>query len=151
MKLTSRGELALQAMIELARREPGLNSGTSAAELARRCHASARFLEQVLDDLQAGGFVISTRGRFGGRRLARPAGEISVGQINRYMDGPLAPAPCASVTSHRACDWCPNEAECDLKPVWSRVRDAVSQVMDSISLQDVVDESANRHAGRYVI
>ncbi len=73
MKLTSRGELALKAMLELAKAEGAEGTGLSAAEIARRCRASVKFLEQVLIQLRAGGLVISTRGRLGGYRLARNA------------------------------------------------------------------------------
>jgi Rrf2 family protein len=148
MKLTSRGELALKAMIELAKSEAGL----SAAEIARRCQASRKFLEQVLNQLRAGGYVISSRGRLGGYRLARQADSISVGEINRLIDGPLAPAPCASITQHHPCDWCEDEAECDLKTVWVRVRDAIAAVMDGITLADLARDAVLRRArDRYAI
>jgi Rrf2 family protein len=150
MKLTSGGELALKAMIELARVESLEGAALSAPQLAQRCHATVSFLEQVLVELRKGGFVVSSRGRSGGHRLAHPAAEIYLGQINRHMDGPLAPAPCASLTRHRACDWCLDEATCELKPVWTRVRDAIADVMDSISLADVI--AANQPvASRYSI
>ena len=152
MKLTSRGELALKAMLELAKVEASPDPGLSAAEIARRCKASLKFLEQVLTQLRAGGFVVSTRGRFGGYRLARDADDIYAGEISRLIDGTLAPAPCASVTQHRPCDWCENEADCDLKTVWVQVRDSIASVMDSISLGHLVRESSERaRTDHYVI
>jgi Rrf2 family protein len=150
MKLTSRGELALKAMLELAKNESS-DLDLSAAEIARRCQASVKFLEQVMNQLRGGGFVVSTRGRLGGYRLARPADDISVGEISRLIDGPLAPAPCASVRQHRPCEWCENEATCDLKIVWTRVRDAIAGVMDSTSLGDLLRTAANRASDRYAI
>jgi Rrf2 family protein len=152
MKLTSRGELALKAMIELAKVEDATEPGLSAAEIARRCKASVKFLEQVLTQLRAGGYLVSTRGRLGGYRLSRDADEIYVGEISRLIDGPLAPAPCASVTQHRPCDWCEDEATCDLKTVWTQVRDAIADVMDGISLGDLVRNAAARTSrDRYAI
>lgn len=152
MKLTSRGELALKAMIELAKAGDANGTGLSAAEIARRCRASLKFLEQVLTQLRSGGYVVSTRGRLGGYRLARPSEDIFVGEISRLIDGSLAPAPCASVTQHRPCDWCENEAECDLKTVWTQVRDAIADVMDSISLADLARKASSRDArDRYAI
>ncbi len=76
--------------------------------------------------LRAGGCIVSSRGRLGGYRLSRAAEEIYVGEISRLIDGPLAPAPCASVTQHRPCDWCESETDCDLKTVWTQVRDAIA-------------------------
>jgi Rrf2 family protein len=152
VKLTSRGELALKAMVELAKSEDGGVRGLSAAEIALRCKASRKFLEQVLNQLRAGGFVISSRGRMGGYRLAREADDIHVGAISRLIDGPLAPAPCASVSQHHPCDWCESEADCDLKTVWVQVRDAIAQVMDGISLGDLArNASAREGRDRYAI
>jgi Rrf2 family protein len=151
MKLTSRGELALKAMIELAKAEGSPDLWLPAIEIARRCQASVKFLEHVMTQLRAGGFVVSNRGRFGGYRLARNPDAIYVGEISRLIDGPLAPAPCASITQHRACDWCESEAGCDLKLVWTQVRDAIADVMDTISLGDIVRRSPRVLADRYAI
>jgi Rrf2 family protein len=152
VKLTSKGELALKAMIELAKAEIDSSGGLSAAEIARRCKASVKFLEQVMTSLRSAGYVISSRGRLGGYRLARDADEIVIGATSRLIDGPLAPAPCASVTQHQACGWCESEEECDLKKVWVQVRDATARVMDSISLADLARNAAERHPiDRYVI
>jgi Rrf2 family protein len=150
VKLTSRGELALKAMIELAKAERS-GDAMPAAEIAARCRASVKFLEQVLNRLRTGGYVSSTRGRLGGYRLARDPDQIFVGEISRLIDGPLAPAPCASVTQHRACDWCESEADCDLKVVWTQVRDAIAEVMDSVSLGDLARHAARRLSDRYTI
>jgi Rrf2 family protein len=151
MKLTSRGELALKAMLELAKVEGSPDPGISAAEIARRCKASVKFLEQVLLQLRAGGFVVSTRGRLGGYRLARDPDDIYIGEVSRLIDGPLAPAPCASVSQHRPCDWCEDESECDLRTVWVQVRDAIADVMDSKSFGELVRQNAGRRTDRYVI
>jgi len=152
MKLTSRGELALKAMIELAKAEHADVPGMPASEIARRCKASLKFLEQVLTQLRAGGFVVASRGRLGGYRLARNPDEIYVGEVSRLIDGPLAPAPCASVSQHRPCDWCASEDECDLKTVWVQVRDAIADVMDGISLGDLARRAEERLvADRYAI
>lgn len=151
MKLTSRGELALKAVLELAKVEHTDTPGLSAAEIARRCNASVKFLEHVLAQLKAGGFVVSRLGARGGYRLTRSPEEIFVGEVSRLIDGPLAPAPCASVTQHRTCDWCADETSCVLKTVWADVREAVAGVMDGVSFGDLVRRSASAAPERYVI
>jgi Rrf2 family protein len=151
MKLTSRGELALKAMLELAKVEQTEQPGLPAAEIARRCNASLKFLEQVLAQLKAGGFIVSRLGARGGYRLTRDPETIFVGQVSRLVDGPLAPAPCASVTQHRRCDWCLDEASCTLKTVWTDVRDAVASVMDSVSFGELVRRSSTENTPRYQI
>jgi Rrf2 family protein len=153
MKLTSRGELALKAVLELSKVEGSTTPGLSAAEIARRCNASMKFLEQVLAQLKAGGIVVSRLGSRGGYRLTRDPQQIFVGEVSRLIDGPLAPAPCASVTQHRTCDWCEDEATCTLKSVWTEVRDAVADVMDNISFGELVRRAEDTGAtkGRYQI
>jgi Rrf2 family protein len=138
-------------MLELAKVEGQVDPGLPASEIARRCRASVKFLEQVLIQLRAGGFVVSTRGRLGGYRLARDPDDIYIGEISRLIDGPLAPAPCASVSQHRPCDWCENEMDCDLKTVWVQVRDAIAQVMDATSLGELVRTRTARRTDRYAI
>lgn len=153
MKLTSRGELALKAVLELAKAERDAAPGLTAGEIARRCSASPKFVEQVLAQLRAGGYVVSRLGARGGYRLTRDPEQIFVGEVSRLIDGPLAPAPCASVTQHRTCDWCSDEATCVLKSVWAEVRDAVAGVMDGVSFADLVRRSAaeQRSLSRYSI
>jgi Rrf2 family protein len=153
MKLTSRGELALKAMLELAKAERSDAAGLTAGEIARRCNASPKFVEQVMAHLRSGGFVVSRLGARGGYRLARDPGQIFVGEVSRAIDGPLAPAPCASLTQHRTCDWCDDEATCVLKSVWTDVRDAVAGVMDAISFADLMRraEATEAPVGRYHI
>jgi Rrf2 family protein len=151
VKLTSRGELALKAMLELAKGEARGEPGLPGVEIARRCKASPKFLEQVLTQLRVGGLIVSSRGRIGGYRLAGDADSIMVGQVHRLIDGPLAPAPCASVSQHRTCDWCADEATCELKVVWVRVRDSIAEVMDSTSLGDLARLSAGASIDKYAI
>jgi Rrf2 family protein len=141
VKLTSRGELALKAVLELAKVERSETPGLPAGEIARRCQASVKFLEQVLSQLKAGGIVVSRLGSRGGYRLTRDPETIFVGEVSRLIDGPLAPAPCASITQHRTCDWCEDEASCVLRSVWTEVRDAVAGVMDGISFGELVRRS----------
>lgn len=153
MKLTSRGELAMKAVLELAKVEHTDPAGLPAAEIARRCNASVKYLEQVLARLKSGGYVVSRLGARGGYRLARDPEQIYVGEVSRLIDGPLAPAPCASVTQHRTCDWCADEETCVLRSVWTDVRDAVADVMDGVSFGDLVRraEVQKQPRGRYSI
>jgi len=102
--LTSKGKYGLKAMAHLA----GLAEGevAQAPDFAKSCHASKKFLDQILSELRNARLVFSKKGKAGGYALAKPAGEIRVGHIIRVFDGPLAPIGCASVTAYRPCsDW----------------------------------------------
>ena len=84
------------------------------------------------------GILVSRKGRGGGYALARPAGQVSFGEIVRIMDGPLAPVPCVSVTAYHRCEECAAEELCEIRAVMQRVRDASSAVLDSTSLADAL-------------
>jgi Rrf2 family protein len=134
--LSQKGKYALKAMIDLARHA---NAGLIfVADIAERQRLPVKFLEIILLDLKRHGLVYSQRGKNGGYSLARPASEITVGQIVRIVDGPLAPLPCASLTGYRKCSDCGDENTCIVRGVMREVRDAVSKVLDSRTLADLI-------------
>ena len=95
-----------------------------------------KFLEQILLTLKNSGLLQSKRGINGGYYLARPAGEIMLGQIVRVLDGPLAPIRCVSQMAYEPCG-CPDEKSCGLRMVMGDVRNAIAGVLDNTSLADV--------------
>jgi Rrf2 family protein len=96
-----------------------------------------KFLEQIMMVLKEGGLIESQRGKFGGYRLARPAGKIIIGQVVRMIDGPLAPIGCVSQTAYAKCS-CPDETHCGLRMLMLDVRNAITNILDRYSLADVV-------------
>ena len=78
------------------------------------------------------------RGKFGGYRLAKPAGKITIGQVVRVIDGPLAPIGCVSQTAYEKCT-CPDEAHCGLRMLMLDVRNAIAGILDRYTLADVVE------------
>lgn len=135
MRLSRRGEYALKALLHLAQRGPG--AVVSAAEMAERERIPEAFLQQILLSLAHAGFLRSRRGRGGGFLLGRAAGEVVLGDVTRLLDGPLAPIACASVTAYAPCPSCLDPATCRLRGVMSRVRDAISDVLDRTTLADL--------------
>jgi Rrf2 family protein len=137
LKVTRRGELALSAMIELARACAGAGEGLSAREMSRRFSAPLPFLEQVLVSLRTANLVRSRRGRYGGYRLARPPSMIFVAEILRAVDECFTPAPCVDARTKRACTYCPEPSACNLRSFWAEVSSALSAVLDSRSLAEL--------------
>jgi Rrf2 family protein len=82
--------------------------------------------------------VLSKKGKGGGYSLAQAPETITVGQVIRLVDGPLAPLPCASETAYRKCDECVDDRFCETKLVMRQVRDATAQILDRTSLADLV-------------
>jgi Rrf2 family protein len=138
MRLSKRGEYGLRAMIALA--EPAEHSGSPAMkqikEISQREQISAKFLEQILLTLKNAGMLHSKMGVGGGYYLARSPGEITLGQIFRTLDGPVAPIRCVSQMAYEPCG-CPNEQTCGLRLAMGDVRNAIAQILDHTSLADV--------------
>ena len=103
MSVSSKCYYALRAVYALAD-HPGPEP-LKIAEIAEREQIPIRFLEVILNQLKGGGFVQSRRGAEGGYRLARPADQLTVGEIMRYIDGPIAPVDCVSQTRPKVCEF----------------------------------------------
>lgn len=130
--LTMRAKYGLKAMADLA----GLASGAvlQSREIAARRSISKKFLDAIFADLRGAGLVASRKGPGGGYMLARPSDSLSVGEIIRVLDGPLAPIACASRTAYHPCADCPDEAGCAVRATMLEVREAISAVLDAKSL-----------------
>jgi Rrf2 family protein len=133
--LTKKGKYGLKAMVHLAGLEP--NALAQVADIAQANNISKGFLDQILTELRRAGLVYSKHGKRGGYALARPADEISVGNIVRVLDGPLAPIGCASVTAYRACDDCGDLRKCAVRLVMVEARNAVAHVLDNFTLAEM--------------
>lgn len=133
--LTMKGKYGLKAMLHLAG-QPAERL-TQSEEIATAHGISKKFLDAILGDLRGAGFVDARKGRGGGYRLSRPAGEIRVGHVLRVLDGPLAPLPCASRTAYRRCDDCTSEETCRVRALMLEVRNAISAVLDNRSLAEM--------------
>lgn len=138
MRLSKRGEYGLRAMIMLAG-TPHENAPLPVVqirEISEREKISPKFLEQILLTLKNAGMLHSKMGVGGGYYLARPPSEISLGQIFRVLDGPVAPVKCVSQMAYEPCG-CPDEATCGLRLVMGDVRNAIADILDNTSLADV--------------
>lgn len=138
MKISKRGEYGLRAMIDLALAKELGRDLVQLSELAEGEKIPLKFLEQILLALKEGGFLESIRGKYGGYRLARPASSIYMGQLVRYLDGPLAPINCVSQTAYQRCT-CPDEAHCGLRMLMLDVRNAITNILDRYTLANVVE------------
>lgn len=105
-------------------------------EIAQRERISPKFLEQILLTLKNAGLLHSKMGVGGGYYLSKPASEITLGQIFRVLDGPVAPIKCVSQMAYEPCG-CPDEETCGLRLTMSDVRNAIANILDNTSLADV--------------
>jgi Rrf2 family protein len=138
MKLSKRGEYALRALIDLGIAAELKRPWLQVSELAAKEKLPVKFLEQILTQLKAAGYVESKRGKLGGYSLARRMDRIKFGAVIRLIDGPLAPIPCVSQTAYARCS-CPDEAHCGLRMLMFDVRNAIARILDRYSLADIVE------------
>ena len=143
MKLSKKGEYALRSLINLGIAVEVKRSLVQVSELADNEQIPVKFLEQIMQALKEAGLVASVRGKFGGYRLAKPAREITIGQVVRLIDGPLAPIGCVSQSAYEKCT-CPDEAHCGLRMLMLDVRNAIANILDRYSLAQVSEVSLKK-------
>lgn len=133
--LTQRSRYALRAMLYLAS-QPADTAPVPMNRIAEAANIPRKFLELILADLRDAQFLLSHRGKMGGYVLTRPAAMISLGEIIRVIEGPLALVPCVSRTAYRPCKDCRDEASCAIRIAMARVRDETARILDGTSLAD---------------
>lgn len=133
--LSMKAKYAIRALSILARKEGKM---LAIKAIAQKADVPQKFLESILLELKHKGIVDSKRGIFGGYFLTTHPKEISVGNIIRYIDGPLAPIQCASITAYKKCDDCPDEDKCKIHHIMVKVRNSIAEVLDNTSLEDMV-------------
>ncbi|OAH57411.1 MULTISPECIES: Rrf2 family transcriptional regulator [Bacillaceae] len=131
MKVSSRGEYALRALIVLGQKKELM----SISEISEKTLVTVRYLEQILLQLKKLGYVESRRGVQGGYLLKGSPEHINLGEVIRKIEGPLSPMKCASITAYEPC---PLEEECLLKPLWTLVRDTIAYVLEQTTLDDLL-------------
>lgn len=135
MYISHKSQYALRAIFELAKRNG--KGPVKIAEIAEVQAIPLRFLEVILSQLKQGRFVTSQRGNKGGYILASSPEELTVGEIMRFMQGPLGPVDCVVAGSK---DTCPLYGDCAFLPMWEKVGAAVSDVYDNTTFQDLVNQ-----------
>lgn len=143
MRVSQRCEYALRALFELARRPDA--GAVRIEEIARAQQIPRNFLANLLVQLKRGHFVQSRKGPEGGYFLSRPAHEIVIGDVVRWVDGPLGPIGCVARADG---DRCPTVPGCGFLPLWKRVHEAVAGVVDQTTLDAVVEEARQIEAAR---
>ena len=136
MKLSTKGRYGLRALIDLALYSE--NEAASIASISARQQISESYLEQLMRLMRKGGLVVSVRGAGGGYRLARPAQEISVGDILRALEGSLEAVTCPGNQEEKGCE---GADFCVTRYVWQRINDSITQAVDNIMLDQLAQES----------
>ena len=137
MKISTKGRYALRIMIELGM---NLNQGpVRVKDIASRQNISEKYLEQIISMFNKAGYVKSVRGAQGGYLLTKEPKEYTVGMILRLAEGSIAPASCVDGDM----EGCDKKGACVSAMLWEKINNAVNEVVDNTTLQDLVDWQRN--------
>jgi len=144
MKLSTRTRYGVRAILELAGNQ---NKGPLRIKtIAHRQDISVKYLEQLMTILKSAGFVRSIRGSKGGYILAKAANQIKLGDVFNALEGPVTTVECLENENY-----CARAADCVTRQVWAEVQEAIMNVLQSMTLQDLVDRAKDKKALNYQI
>ena len=146
--ISSKTKYAIKALIELAEERKRGGSSLRIEEIAQRADAPKRFLEHILIDIRRSGIIASRRGRDGGYVLIKPAESISIGEVLRMIDGPIAPLPCLSRKAYHPCEDCRDEAACRIRRVFGDLFSAYLLMLESLTLADLMQDDSLLSVGQ---
>ena len=144
MKISTKGRYALRIMLDLAL--AGNDEPVRVKDIAKRQDISVKYMEQIITVLSKAGYLRSNRGPQGGYRLAKPPKDYTVGMILRLTEGSLSPVACLEHEPNT----CPRQDECVTLRIWKELDDAIRNVVDKYTLEDLMHWQENR-ADHYVI
>lgn len=133
MKVSTKGRYALRMMIEFGMSP---DKCTKINQVAARQGISEKYLEQIVTILHRAGYVRSIRGAQGGYMLTRKPEDYTVGMILRQTEGSLSPVSCLDDEVNQ----CERAGQCVTLTVWQQLKDAIDQVVDSVTLADLIEE-----------
>lgn len=136
MKISTKGRYALRLMVDIAIN--GEKKNVSLKEISKRQNVSVKYLEQIICTLKKADYVKSERGTNGGYKLSKDPKEYTVGMILRLTEGDLAPTPCSENK-----DCCEKFGKCATSMVWERIYNAINDVVDNITLDELVEKEKN--------
>ena len=145
MKISTKGRYALRMLVDLAEHQ---NDGYVALkDIANRQNISKKYLEQIVPVFNKNNILKTNRGFQGGYRLARTPDKYTVGEILRLTEGSLAPVACLDNDPNQ----CEKVADCATLPVWQGLYKVISEYLDGITLQDILDQQRERYSSDYMI
>lgn len=144
MTISTKGRYALRIMMDLASH---MGETIKLKDIASRQEISEKYMEQIISVLNKSGYVRSTRGAQGGYQLVKAPKEYTVGMILRLTEGSLAPVECLAENALP----CNREGKCATVEVYKRIYDAVNNVIDTITIQDLLDIEHEKASDFYVI
>jgi Rrf2 family protein len=137
--ITQKMKYALKALLTLADEAAQPSPEALTIEvISKRSGTPKRFLEHILLEVRNAGIIASTRGRHGGYQLIKDPAQVSISELLRLIDGPIAPLPCLSRRAYQRCDDCTDEETCRIRKVFAEVFWTYLVLIDSLTLSDML-------------
>ncbi len=146
MRISTKGRYALRMLVDLAEHRD--NGFTALKDIAKRQNVSKKYLEQIVPVFNKSDILQTNRGFQGGYRLAVAPDKCTVGEVIRLTEGSLSPLACIDDDDEVRCDRC---NDCATLYVWQGLKKVVTDYLDSITLQDIIDKKHESFVNDYVI
>lgn len=140
--ISQKTKYAIKALITLAEEQAAGGSSLRIEEIANRSNTPKRFLEHILIDIRNAGIIGSRRGRDGGYLMIKPPESISISEVLRMIDGPIAPLPCLSRRAYQRCEDCVDESACRIRKVFGDLYAAYLLMVESLTLADLMRDDS---------
>lgn len=144
MKLSTRTRYGVRAILELARHNG--QGPLQIKAIAKRQDISVKYLEQLMTMLKSAGFVKSIRGSKGGFILAKAPNQIKLSDCFNALEGPLVTVHCLEDNAY-----CPRTSDCAARSIWADLEEAVMGILQSTTLQDLIDRANHKRGSNYQI
>jgi Rrf2 family transcriptional regulator, cysteine metabolism repressor len=140
MKITFKGDYALKALLDLSIYD---DAPQTIEEISKRQDIPAKFLEQIMLTLKKGGFVKAIRGKNGGYTLSRDASKITMGELVRYIEGPVEPIGCVQKNGAGTCGY---SSRCALRDVFAEIGKYTAERLEAVTFADLRDKQIKKEA-----
>ena len=138
--ISKRTKYAIKALLYLASNDSN-QKPVLISDIAKSENISQKFLEAILLEMKNIGFLASKKGKGGGYFLAKKTNEITLAEIYRNIEGPIAMLPCVSLNFYEVCDDCPDENLCALHNTFIQIRDSTLAIMEKTTLEQMLQRS----------
>ena len=145
MKVSTKGRYALRMLLYLA--EHNADGFISLKEIAEKQNISKQYLEQIVSLLNTSNIIRTSRGKQGGYMLAKEPSLCTVGQVLRITEGSLTPISCLDDEINQ----CERADFCLTLPMWQGLNKIITEYLDGVTLQDILEQYHERSADNYVI
>lgn len=145
MKISTKGRYAIRMLVDLAEHQE--NGYVALKDIAERQEISKKYLEQIVSILNRPGFLQTNRGQNGGYRLAKDPDQYSVGDILRITEGVIAPVACLEDEVNQ----CERAKNCATLPMWTELYRIISDYLDNVTIQDILDKQRENYEYDYMI